>query len=161
MRLTRNLRLASKVVCIVGLAAVGVSFASVTRAQGLDGTYTGVLSCDSRGGLKPLKTDLRIVVSGTTATYEREIMVPGRGCPTGCPSGVYERGDGTVTPSGEVALRGKAEGTGSRGSYRFQSEYQGQLSGSASGLRGIQRWVVNGQSEPDRSCQIELPAAKK
>lgn len=93
--------------------------ASAAAAASHDGTYTGVLTCDSRGGLRPLRPEVRVKITGDAASYERQIMVPGRGCPpAGCPSGVFERGAGTV-----------------------------------------QRWTLSGQPEPERACEIEIPAS--
>jgi hypothetical protein len=138
---------------VVALAVLGLP--SVAAAQSFDGTYRGTLTCDARGGLRPLKTELRVTVTGSTASYEREIMTPGRGCPPGgCPSGVYERGTGAVTPGGELALTGKAADTGNR--YRFEAEYRGQLGTDPARLTGVQHWTVNGRPEPERGCQIEL-----
>jgi hypothetical protein len=140
---------------VLALAVVGLP--SVAAAQSFDGTYRGTLTCDSRGGLRPLKTELRVTVTGSTASYEREIMTPGRGCPPGgCPSGVYERGAGAVTPGGELALSGKAADTSNR--YHFDAEYRGQLGTDPARLTGVQHWTVNGRPEPERGCQIELGA---
>jgi len=119
---------------VLALAVVGLP--SVAAAQSFDGTYRGTLTCDSRGGLRPLKTELRVTVTGSTASYER--------------------GAGAVTPGGELALSGKAADTSNR--YHFDAEYRGQLGTDPARLTGVQHWTVNGRPEPERGCQIELGA---
>ena len=132
-------------------------FASIPHvsAQSLDGTYNGTIGCLSRGGLRPLQTPLRMIVSGETATYDRELMGPGSNCPPGgCPTGNFERGTGTVTPSGEVTLRGKAEGKGARSSYAFEAETRANSAGTLSALLELSAglWMAaQSQSAPVRS----------
>jgi hypothetical protein len=89
-----------------------------------------------------------MTVTGSEARYERQILNRGN------PTGIYERGIGTVTSTGEVTLTGKGEGP----EYSFDGEYRGQISpGAPIKLAGTQRWRVRGKAPEERSCQIELP----
>ena len=147
--------------CATVITTILLLTAPDVPAQSFDGIYLGTMECQSRGGLRPLRTELKLVIAGNSATYERQIMRPGRDCPVeGCPSGVFERGTGEVTTAGDVALRGKAESKISGGSYSFDAEYRGKVTGGDARLRGVQRWIVNGQTEPERSCEIELSARR-
>ena len=150
------------VVAFVASTTLCLSSAGTSPGQSFDGIYNGFIGCKSRsGGQTPLQTPLRMTVTGNTATYEREIVGPGSNCPRGCPTGYWERGIGAVTPSGEVVLSGRSEGRTSRGNnYAFDAEYKGQFGGSAVRLVGVQRWVIDGQAEPDRSCEITLSPPK-
>jgi hypothetical protein len=132
------------------LVAAGAVFLGLTRgveAQSFDGTYAGTLSCPALPGGMPLRTEFFLTVSGTTANYEREIRRPGT---AGGHTGTYERGRGTVAPSGDVAIRGACEGNAT-----CDAEYRGQLTSSPIRLSGTQRWRVRDRVE-SRDCEIEL-----
>src|SRR5262249_10779280 len=121
-----------------------------TFAQPFEGNFTWTIDCGLLTGLTvPLHVPFSMTVSNGQARYEREIMRPGG--PTGTVrTGNYERGIGTVTPSGEVSLRGSGEGK-----YMFEAEYRGHLGGSPIRLAGTQRWRNRERTE-ERSCQVEL-----
>lgn len=146
------MREAALLLCAIGLA-LGLPLVAVpggAGAQAFDGNYTGTIACGVLSDLRrPLSVDFSMKVTGNEATYEREIVRPGGGTGT-IRTGNYERGKGTVSPSGEVVLRGQGEG-----SFRLEGEYRGQLTGSPIHLAGTQRWQVRGSTE-ERSCQIEL-----
>jgi hypothetical protein len=89
-----------------------------------------------------------VTVSGNQVSYERQFLDRGR------PTGLYERGSGTITPSGEIALRGKGEGN-----YRVDAEYRGPLTGDAIRLVGPQHWEISGRNE-QRSCQVDLTRSR-
>ena len=130
--------------CVINLA-VGSA-----QAQSFDGNYAGKMACSLLSDLKrPLSVNFSMKVSGSEASYEREIVRPGTGSGP-ARTGNYERGNGTVSASGEVSLRGKGEGP-----FVFEGEYRGQLTGSTIQLTGSQHWQVRGTTET-RSCQIEL-----
>ena len=117
-------------------------------AQSFDGTYVGTLACPALPGQTPLRTEFSLTVSGGTASYERAILRPGTA--GGVQTGSYERGRGTVTPAGEVELRGACEG-----SFSCTAEYRGQLTGSSIRLLGTQHWRVRDQ-DALRDCEIDL-----
>jgi hypothetical protein len=140
--------------CILGLAfgSALLLTSSGVRAQSFDGTYAGTLSCPAPpGGGSPFRADLTMTVSGGTATFERPIMriIRGKNAPE--PTGKYERGGGTVTPSGEVVLRGTCDG-----GLTCATEYRGQLSANPIRFVGIQRFPAPGRPDSERSCQIDL-----
>jgi hypothetical protein len=118
-------------------------------AQSFDGAYTGTIGCGLLSTLtRPLKTEFTMTVSGPAVRYERPIVT--RNGPTNS----YERGGGTITESGEIALTGKGEGN-----FVFEGEYRGRLEGGTARLTGTQRWLIRGVTET-RSCEIELTAAR-
>ena len=116
----------------------------LAAAQSFDGTYVGTLACPALPGQTALRTEFSLTVSGSTASYERAIVRPGTA------GGVYERGRGTVTPAGEVELRGACEG-----SFSCTAEYRGQLTGISIRLLGTQHWRVREQ-DALRDCEIDL-----
>ena len=126
-----------------------IVFATGVQAQSFDGSYVGKITCGVLTSVnRPLSVDFSMKVSGSEATYEREIVRPSGAA--SARTGSYERGTGTVSPSGEVTLHGKGEG-----SFVFESEYRGQIAGSSVQLTGAQRWQGRSANE-SRSCQIEL-----
>ena len=128
-----------------------IILAGSAQAQSLDGSYAGKITCGVLTSVsRPLSVDFSMKVSGGEATYQREIVRPASGSGAAVSTGSYERGSGTVSPSGEVTLHGKGEG-----SFVFESEYRGQLSGITGQLSGSQRWQARGTNET-RSCQVEL-----
>ena len=135
-------------IVLLGVAAIGLLSGVVpVRGQSFDGTYAGTLTCPPLPGGMPLRTEFFLTVSGTTANYEREILRPGT---AGGHTGTYERGRGTVAPSGDLTIRGACEGNST-----CDAEYRGQLTSSPIRLRGTQRWRVRDRVE-SRDCEIEL-----
>lgn len=143
------MRAAAILAAIVSVS--GVATSAPASAQSLDGTYTGTITCESMAGTtqRPLVGKLTLTVSGGGATYERMIQTP-----TGQPSGNYERGKGTVTPAGAIALDGGGQNAGSS----MTGSYSGTISGGVARLSGTQRWNM-ARGGPDaagaRSCTIE------
>jgi hypothetical protein len=140
---------ASRLLFCLLLGAITLASGSA-QAQSFDGNYAGKITCGLLSDLRrPLSVNFSMKVSGSDATYEREIVRPGTGSGP-VRTGNYERGNGTVSASGEVSLRGKGEGP-----FVFEAEYRGQLNASTIQLSGAQHWQVRGAPET-RSCQIEL-----
>jgi hypothetical protein len=145
---------ATAVMSIVASAAV--AFATTASAQSLDGTYNGTITCESIAGTtqRPLRGQLKLVVSGGSATYERMIQTP-----TGQPSGNYERGNGTVTPAGAISL----DGGGQNGGSSMTGTYNGTIGSGVARLTGRQRWNM-ARGGPDaagaRKCSIEARVAR-
>lgn len=123
------------------------------EAQTFEGVYTGTLSCPALPGGTPLRTAFSMTVSGNKATFERQIVRPGASAAN--PTGSYERGSGTVTPSGEVTLVGRCGEP-----FSCSSEYRGQLDQSPIRLTGPQRWRFRDRPEAERSCEIDLAPAR-
>ena len=141
-------------IVILGITTIGVliGLPRCVQAQSFDGTYAGTLTCPALPGGNPLRTEFVLTVSGSTASYEREIRRPGT---AGGHTGTFERGRGTVSSSGDVALRGACEGNST-----CDSDYRGSLAGSPIRLTGTQRWR---QREGDalRDCEIQLTPRSK
>jgi len=78
-------------------------------------------------------------------SYEREILQQGK------KTGRFERGTGTVSETGDVAVKG----WGATPSMKFDAEYKGRITGDRIQLEGTQQWQDAG-SVHTRSCQIEL-----
>lgn len=141
---------------IVRIAAVATAAAAFTPShfafgQGLDGAYIGTIGCATMPGVtaRQLRTPFRMTVRGETATYEREVL----DVKTYAPTGLMERGSGTVTPAGAVSLTGRADGQASRGVM----SYSGAIIGGAVTLAGTQTWSAGGtQQGAARPCTIEL-----
>lgn len=134
-------RIAITLMLVVAGAAVA--------AESFDGTYTGTLSCPAFPNQTPLRTAIVVTVAKGAATYEREIVSPA--APGG--TGTYERGQGTVTPAGAIALSGGCEG-----GFSCVAEYRGKLGASPSKLTGTQRWWFR-SGDRERACEIELRRA--
>ena len=128
--------------------AFSVTFSA--SPQTLDGTYTGTIACGvRRGQANPLRSQFTMRVSGGEATYERPIVRPGsdgRAEPTGS----SERGDGAVSPSGEVILRGQCQG-----GFSCNGQYEGRFGADAVRLIGTQRWQLRGKTDK-RTCEVDL-----
>jgi len=113
-----------------------------------NGTYIGGINCNPMSGAGALQAGFSMAVSGNEVSYERQFLDRGR------PTGLYERGSGTITPSGEIVLRGKGESK-----YRVDAEYRGPLTGDTIRLVGTQHWQLSGRNE-QRSCQVDLTRSK-
>jgi hypothetical protein len=135
-------------IVLLGITTIGVlSGVPSTRAQSFDGTYAGTLACPALPGGAPLRTPFMLTVSGGRASHEREIRSPGA---AGGQTGSYERGGGTVSPAGDVSLRGACQD-----SFTCDAEYRGQLTGGPIRLTGTQRWRTR-ERDVSRDCEIEL-----
>jgi len=121
-------------------------------AESFDGRYTGTLSCPAFPGQTPLRTNISVTVAESTATYEREILRPGTAA--GVPTGVYERGRGPVSPSGEIILTGACSGE-----FSCTAEYRDDLNVTPIRLTGTQRWRFRG-GDRERACEVALVRRK-
>jgi hypothetical protein len=132
----------------VGAGSALVLLPLSVAAHSLDGTYDGTIHCGLVTDAKRVwESPFRLIVEDGAAQYERPILRDGQ------PTGVYERGDGTVTGSGKVGLAGRAQGS----SYVFDAQYQGELTQDAARLVGTQLWYIRGHDdESERSCHITL-----
>jgi hypothetical protein len=85
-------------------------------------------------------------VSEGRARYEREIQQPGG------PTGTFERGEGPVTPSGEITVATRAAAPG----YSYEAEYGGRIDEGTAHLTCTQRWKLQrGSGAIVRSCSLE------
>ena len=138
MGLSRLLARDGRTVCVLSLVLPGlISAAPVpARAQDFDGRYSGTISCAAIPGQTPgpLLTPFSMVVAAGHARYEREVMRPED---SKTRLGVTERGEGTVSPSGEVSLTGSAGRA--TGAFRQRIE---------AGSRGTP------SASPARSCSV-------
>ena len=123
---------------------------ALVLAASLDGTYTGMLSCPAFPNQPPLRAQIKVTVTDRTATYEH--VAPGAA--TEADISAYESGNGTVSPSGAIALTG-----GCRGGFSCVTEYRGDLSKTPLRLNGTQRWWFR-SGERERPCEIDLTRAK-
>jgi hypothetical protein len=132
----------------VGACSALVLLPLSVAARSLDGTYDGTIHCGLVTDAKRVwESPFRLIVEDGAARYERPILRDGQS------TGVYERGDGTVSASGKVGLAGRAHGT----SYVFDAQYQGELTQGAARLVGTQLWYIAGRdAESQRSCRIDL-----
>ena len=128
-------------------ALLALILATPASAQGLDGLYTGKLSCEIIAGQtrRPLSTDIRITIAGTSVRYEREILNPDGGGSTG----IKERGTGSVNGN---TLSMTAAGRGN--SWSYEASYNGTIAGGAIAMRGVQKWHVN-RGNQNRPCVID------
>lgn len=153
MGLSRLLARDGRTVCVLSLVLPGlISAAPVpARAQDFDGRYSGTISCAAIPGQTPgpLLTPFSMVVAAGHARYEREVMRPED---SKTRLGVTERGEGTVSPSGEVSLTGSA----GRGNWSFQATYRGRVEGDAVRLSGTELFRLPGRPEHERPCTITL-----
>lgn len=116
------------------------------NAQAQDGNYTGKISCEIIAGQtrRQLATDIRITISGTNVSYEREILTPDGGGTTG----IKERGTGSVN-GGNLSMTASGRGN----SWSYESSYNGTIASGAISMRGVQKWHVNNGNQ-DRQCTI-------
>ena len=135
---------------LIGLAAV-LGLWAQAGAQTVDGSFAGTIRCDALPRQKPLVTKVTMTVADGLAKYEREILDPTGGMPTG----VFERGQGPVGSGGEVTLKTHATAT-SQG-YSYDAEYRGKIEGSLARFTGAQYWRIKGQTGTiPRPCTLEL-----
>jgi hypothetical protein len=142
---------ARAIVSAAGLLLDLVTLDREARAEVRDGSFVGTIQCDALPGQRPLKTKVTMTVAEGRARYEREIQHP-----TGGPSGNFERGEGPVTPTGDVTVATKAIAPG----YSYEAEYRGRVEESAARLTGNQRWKIRNESGTIvRPCSLELMRA--
>jgi hypothetical protein len=127
---------------MLGLSAVP---SQPARAQGVDGLYVGELRCTGVGQATiPLRTQIRLTVSGTTVRYEREVHMPN----SSQSSGVKETGTGTVAGS-SISMTGGAR----TATYSYEATYSGTIAGTRLTMQGTQKWYVK-QGTENRGCTI-------
>src|SRR3954452_2848582 len=117
-----------------------------------DQLWRGTIGCDPIPGVvhKVLVQRFELRVSGGVARYQRTVLH----ADTGIPSDINEHGEGTVTPTGPLTLKGDAQG----GQYTYTAEYSGLLppEGRVARLKGYQHWRFSHLPPADRACQITL-----
>ncbi len=121
--------------------------ASVTAKNGV---YTGRITCEPLRGHtgSDLNTAFRVAVTDGKIAYEREMRTP-----EGRHTGNFERGTGTISPSGEMALSARATGQG----FRYDAEYKETFTGASIRLTGGQSWQYDRQTgRIERPCFVEL-----
>jgi hypothetical protein len=128
----------------VAMIGAGLALPPRAAAQSFDGTYVGVLACESIPGTtqRSLSSAITIKVTGVTATYERVVQTS-----TGQPSGNVERGSGSVSPTGAIRLGGSAL----VGRVDMAASYTGMISNRMARLTGTQNWSKSGE----RKCRID------
>jgi hypothetical protein len=112
-----------------------------------DGSYTGTIACDQIPGYTrgPLKAGFFLKIADGQAEYERWHVRP-----TAAGLDVTERGTGTVSSQGEVAL------TSETGGVAYQATYRGQIEGKLLRLSGVQVWQLPDKVNYERSCTIAV-----
>jgi len=110
-----------------------------------DGTYTGTLSCPAFPDQTPMRVDISVTVTERAAIYATKAHDL---------TGAAERGRGTVSPSGEIALSG-----GCDGGFSCVTDYRGNLGAKPIQLKGSQRWWFR-SGERERPCAIDLARGK-
>lgn len=127
-------------------ALLALALATPASAQGVDGTYVGKLSCEIIAGQtrRQLATDIQITISGSAVNYEREILTPDGGGPTG----IKERGTGSVKGT-SLSMAGAGRGN----SWNYEASYNGSITGGTIAMRGVQKWYIN-RANQDRQCVI-------
>jgi hypothetical protein len=138
----------------VALAILVAAPAPMTAgATDYDGKYTGAISCDEIPNVTGrLRTGFLLTIADGKARYEREVLR----ADTSIPQGVTERGSGTVSADGDLALTGSAAGPG----WSYQANYRGQVSGKSLRLAGEQQWRLRSGPSHTRPCTITLSRAE-
>jgi hypothetical protein len=120
---------------------------------GIDGVWTGQITCDPIGESRTLVTAFTLTITGGAARYERRIFDPRNSQWLGD----YERGAGRASPDGNITLNGSAVGQGSAAGSRGQMTYSGRAGGNTLTLSGHQNWTnPQGRPAPPRPCTIRL-----
>lgn len=133
---------------LVGLA-VALGLWAQAGAQTVDGSFAGTIRCDALPRQKPLVTKVTMTVADGLAKYEREVLDPTGGMPTG----VFERGQGPVGPDGAATLKTHADTLG----YSYDAEYRGKIEGSLARFTGTQYWRIRRETGTiPRPCTLEL-----
>jgi hypothetical protein len=134
-----------------GAVALGwLVVAAPASAADHDGRYTGVITCDVLPGqtIQALKTEFSMTIADGQAAYEREVLRPNNTQRLG----ITERGTGTVSPSGEVALTGSARGQ----TWSYEADYRGRFNGKDLSLSGTQQWRLPSKATHSRPCTVTL-----
>ena len=122
-----------------------------TLAQSFDGKWTGTISCAKLSFTKgALKVAMDMTVSGTSATYAREVLNADGSRIVGT-----EEGTGKVATDGKLDLTATWKSADERPRYTYTASYSGTLSGRSGAIRGTQVWSFDGKTE-NRSCSIAL-----
>lgn len=132
------------------LAAVACSLVSQNVAAGdPGGRYAGRIACDALPGLtsKPLDAGFTMTVRDGKVDFERRVLKPD----SRHPSGVVERGHGTVSADGDIMLSGSARG----GNWRYESSYAGRFESGEPRLSGTQTWQLPDGVRQVRKCSID------
>ena len=132
---------------VAGDVALGwlVGF-GVAAAADYDGRYAGVITCDVLPGqtIQALKTEFSMTIANGQVAYEREVLRPNNTQRLG----ITERGTGTVSAGGEVALTGSARGQ----TWSYEADYRGQFNGKSLRLSGTQLWQLPSKATHSRPC---------
>ncbi len=123
---------------------------AAAAAEPYDGAYGGTINCEAMRGHTEgnLRTAFTLTVTDGKATFEREIRNR-----FNQHTGNFERGTGTVTPSGEMSLATRATGQG----FRYDAEYKGKFVGDSIHLVGGQSWQFDRQTgRVERTCFVDL-----
>lgn len=134
----------------VALTALAGSLACPGATAGHpDGRYVGRIACDALPGLtrKPLDAEFTMTVRDGKVDFERKVLQPD----SRHPSGVVERGHGTVSADGEITLSGSARG----GNWRYEASYAGRSGSDETRLSGTQTWHMPGGVNRVRNCSID------
>jgi len=135
------------VTTVVLLLAVGPSVPA--GAQSSDGKFEGTIRCDALPRQRPLMTKVTMTVAEGQARYEREILDPTGGMPTG----IFERGQGAIGSGGELTLKTRTETS----TYSYDAEYKGRIEGGIAHFAGIQYWRIKRETGTiQRPCTLEL-----
>jgi hypothetical protein len=92
---------------IAGVLFAVCALSTVSVAQVRDGSFAGTIECEALPRMLPLRTKVAMVVAAGLTRYEREIHHP-----SGGPSGIFERGEGPVTPDGDVTVKTRVDTPG-------------------------------------------------
>src|SRR6266705_7162282 len=112
---------------------------------------TGTISCAKLSFTKgALKVAMDMTVSGTSATYAREVLNADGSRIVGT-----EEGTGKVAADGKLDLTATWKSADERPRYTYTASYSGTLSGKSGAIRGTQVWSFDGKTE-NRSCSIAL-----
>ena len=124
---------------------LALALATPASAQVTDGLYVGELRCTAVGDATiPLRTQIRVTVTGTTVRYNRDVHMAN----SSQSSGVKETGTGSVAGS-TISVTGGAKGA----AYSFESSYRGTIDAAGIAMTGGQKWYVN-RGIQERSCTI-------
>ena len=115
-----------------------------------DGRYSGTITCDAIPGQTSvaLNTAFSITIADGKGEYQREVIRPD----SRYPLGTTERGSTSVSPSGEVELKGGASGP----TWRYEATYAGKIDNKTVRLAGDQVWHFQGKPIHKRQCTVSV-----
>lgn len=139
-----------RVLMLLAASTLGSLVIGVAAAADYDGRYAGVITCDVLPGQtnQALKTAFSMTIANGQAAYEREVLRPNNTQRLG----ITERGTGTVSARGEVALTGSARGQ----AWSYEADYRGQFNGKGLHLSGTQQWRLPSTAAHSRPCTVTL-----